>query len=58
MCFEISTDSNPHLFTGSKAEARRAAELGCYFSIDAAMMNNEKGRDRVIKLPLERLLTR
>jgi TatD DNase family protein len=46
-----------HWFTGSKAEARRAAELGCYFSINAAMMTNPKGRDLVATLPLERLLT-
>ena len=31
-----------HWFTGSKAEALRAAELGCYFSINASMMSNEK----------------
>jgi len=46
-----------HWFTGSKAEARRAVELGCYFSVNAAMMTKEKGRDLVATLPLERLLT-
>jgi TatD DNase family protein len=46
-----------HWFTGSKAEARRAVELGCYFSVNAAMMTKEKGRDMVATLPLERLLT-
>jgi TatD DNase family protein len=46
-----------HWFTGSKAEARRAAELGCYFSINAAMMSNEKARHLITTLPLERLLT-
>jgi TatD DNase family protein len=46
-----------HWFTGSKAEARRAAELGCYFSVNATMMIKEKGRDLVATLPLERLLT-
>jgi TatD DNase family protein len=46
-----------HWFTGSKAEARRAVELGCYFSVNAAMMSKEKGRDMVATLPLERLLT-
>lgn len=46
-----------HWFTGSKAEARRAVELGCYFSVNAAMMRKEKGRDMVATLPLERLLT-
>jgi TatD DNase family protein len=46
-----------HWFTGSKAEARRATELGCYFSINAAMMTKERGRDLIATLPLERLLT-
>ena len=46
-----------HWFTGSKAEARRAVELGCYFSVNAAMLAKEKGRDLVGTLPLERLLT-
>jgi TatD DNase family protein len=46
-----------HWFTGSKVEARRAAELGCYFSVNAAMLTKEKGRDLVATLPLERLLT-
>jgi len=46
-----------HWFTGSKAEARRAADLGCYFSVNAAMLSKERGRDLVATLPLERLLT-
>ncbi len=46
-----------HWFTGSKSEARRATELGCYFSINAQMMRSEKGRDLIGSLPLDRLLT-
>ena len=46
-----------HWFTGSKAEAHRAAELGCYFSVNAAMLTKEKGRDLIAALPLERILT-
>jgi len=46
-----------HWFTGSKAEARRAADLGCYFSVNAPMLAKEKGRDLVAALPPERLLT-
>jgi TatD DNase family protein len=46
-----------HWFTGSKAEARRAAELGCYFSVNAAMFRNDRGRDLVATLPSDRLLT-
>jgi len=46
-----------HWFTGTKSEARRALDLGCYFSINAAMLRNEKGRDLVAALPADRLLT-
>jgi TatD DNase family protein len=46
-----------HWFTGSKSEARRAVELGCYFSVNAAMMRNDRGRELVAGLPADRLLT-
>ncbi len=46
-----------HWFTGSKSEARRATDLGCYFSVNAEMMRTERGRDLVGGLPLERILT-
>jgi TatD DNase family protein len=46
-----------HWFTGTKSEARRALDLGCYFSINAAMLRNEKGRDLVADLPIDRLFT-
>lgn len=46
-----------HWFTGSAAEARRAVELGCYFSINGEMLADSKRRDLVRSLPLERLLT-
>jgi Tat protein secretion system quality control protein TatD with DNase activity len=46
-----------HWFTGSQAEARRAIDLGCYFSINAQMLRSERHRNLVIALPLERLLT-
>lgn len=46
-----------HWFTGSKAEARRAIELGCYFSINAAMLDNDRHSSLVASLPLGRLLT-
>jgi len=46
-----------HWFTGSKSEARRAADLGCYFSINAAMMRNERGCGLITTLPSDRLLT-
>lgn len=46
-----------HWFTGSKADARRAADLGCYFSVNAAMLQTERHRPLVAALPIDRLLT-
>jgi TatD DNase family protein len=46
-----------HWFTGSQAEARRAVELGCYFSVNTEMLRNERHRAMVAALPLNRLLT-
>ena len=46
-----------HWFSGSQAEARRAAELGCYFSVNQAMLARERGRTLVASLPEDRLLT-
>jgi TatD DNase family protein len=46
-----------HWFTGSKSDARRALALGCYFSINAAMLASDKGRALIAEIPLDRLLT-
>lgn len=46
-----------HWFTGSKSEARRAAELGCYFSVNAEMTRSDRGRALVTELPINRILT-
>jgi TatD DNase family protein len=46
-----------HWFTGSKSEARRAVDVGCYFSVNAQMLQTDKGRDLVRNLPSDRLLT-
>lgn len=46
-----------HWFTGTAAEARRAVDLGCYFSINAEMLVGEKRRQLVAALPRDRLLT-
>lgn len=46
-----------HWFTGTKAEARRAADMGCYFSINAQMLTRPHHRDVVAALPMDRLLT-
>jgi TatD DNase family protein len=46
-----------HWFTGTRADARRAMALGCYFSINSEMLRSEGGRALVAALPLTRLLT-
>lgn len=46
-----------HWFTGSVAEAHRAIDLGCYFSVNSQMMLNEKGRRIIATLPDDRILT-
>lgn len=46
-----------HWFTGSAKEMRRAVDLGCYFSINAAMLVNEKKANLVKEIPLDRILT-
>jgi TatD DNase family protein len=46
-----------HWFGGSKAEAKKASELGCYFSINAEMMKSDSRRAVVASLPIERILT-
>lgn len=46
-----------HWFTGTKAEVARALELGCYFSINAAILDNPRHLAMVAAIPLNRLLT-
>jgi TatD DNase family protein len=46
-----------HWFTGSASEAKRAAQLGCYFSVNLEMLKSEQRRNLVASLPRERLLT-
>lgn len=46
-----------HWFTGSKSEARRAVDLGCYFSINGEMLRNERHRALIATLPIEQVLT-
>ncbi len=46
-----------HWFTGTVAEAQRAAALGCYFSINSEMLRSPKHRKLVATLPPDRLLT-
>lgn len=46
-----------HWFTGSSAEARRAAKVGCYFSVNNEMLQKDRHRSIVAALPLDRILT-
>ncbi|MDG6347615.1 TatD family hydrolase [Luteimonas sp. 8-5] len=46
-----------HWFTGTKSESRRAIDMGCYFSINSTMLDNERHREMVSTIPLDRILT-
>jgi TatD DNase family protein len=46
-----------HWFTGSPADAKKAIRLGCYFSINSAMLASSKARALIQGLPKDRLLT-
>lgn len=46
-----------HWFTETKSEAKRALALGCYFSVNAAMLGNERHAPMVQAIPLDRILT-
>ncbi len=46
-----------HWFSGGPAEARRAINLGCWFSINPAMGRSESAACVLKSLPIERLLT-
>jgi TatD DNase family protein len=46
-----------HWFTGSKAEAKLAADFGCYFSINRQMMTSDARREIVRSLPVRQILT-
>jgi TatD DNase family protein len=46
-----------HWFSGSRTEMNRAAEIGCYFSVNASMLNNEKAEPLLAAMPMDRILT-
>lgn len=46
-----------HWFTGTKNEAKRALELGCYFSINMEMISNARHIPMIQSIPIERVLT-
>jgi TatD DNase family protein len=45
-----------HWFSGTERELRRAAELGCWFSVGPGMLRSESGRRLAAKMPRDRLL--
>ncbi|HXL86383.1 MAG TPA: Qat anti-phage system TatD family nuclease QatD [Gemmatimonadaceae bacterium] len=46
-----------HWFSGTLVDAKRAASLGCCFSVNGQMLDNERGQILVKSLPLNLLLT-
>ncbi len=46
-----------HWFTGSPAQARRAVEMGCWFSVNQPMVATATGRALVETLPKDRVVT-
>lgn len=46
-----------HWFSGTKAELRRAIDMGCWFSVGPAMVHGKRGRELVAAMPQDRLLT-
>lgn len=46
-----------HWFSGSASQLRRAAEIGCWFSVGPAMLRGEKGRYLAKAMPADRILT-
>lgn len=46
-----------HWFSGTRAQLRRAVDIGCWFSVGPAMVMSSVGRDLVRLMPRDRLLT-
>jgi TatD DNase family protein len=46
-----------HWFSGSVADAKRAVERGCYFSVNADMESSASGSQALQHVPLDRILT-
>lgn len=46
-----------HWFSGTAAQLRRAADMGCWFSVGPAMLRGEKGRSLASAMPAARVLT-
>jgi TatD DNase family protein len=45
-----------HWFNGTEKEIKRAAEMGCWFSVSTSMLSSERGRKSVQAMPPHRVL--
>jgi len=46
-----------HWFSGTARQLRRAADIGCWFSVGPAMLRGEKGKALALAMPTDRILT-
>lgn len=46
-----------HWFTGTKVEVQRAVDMGCYFSINMAMLDSTRSASIITAIPFDRILT-
>lgn len=46
-----------HWFTGTRNELETAIAAGCWFSVGPAMLSSERGRELVLRMPRERVIT-
>lgn len=46
-----------HWFSGTLKELERAIALGCWFSVGPSMLRSTKGRELVLRMPRDRILT-
>ena len=61
-CIELSLAGSRsravlHWFTGSSADAKRAVELGCYFSVNEQMLANPTSHRILEMIPTDRILS-
>lgn len=45
-----------HWFTGTSKQTRRAAEMGCWFSVGTSMLKSRRGKEAVTAMPRDRVL--
>ncbi|BCS89548.1 hypothetical protein PSDVSF_27900 [Pseudodesulfovibrio sediminis] len=46
-----------HWFTGSKKDAKRAIDLGCWFSVNAAMLQSQRAKSVFETIPKDHIVT-